>query len=118
MGIVVTIAMLIGLIVIGQKMLGDAADVASQTLTQRVVAVLLLVFGFWNAAWYGIQHMGELWGQAALVSGLAMIGGAAWILSYLPGTRLGKLIFVILLASFLLYAVTLVQLNLGYPILK
>lgn len=40
---------------------------------QKDLALGALLAGVWNAGWYGVQNLGEFWGNAALVSGLLMI---------------------------------------------
>lgn len=128
MGIVVCISMLLGLLMFTPK-----AWITNKSLVkwQFIIAVQLYLFGVWNAAWYGIQHLGSFWGMAALVSGLAMILSgillavesrdekSKFIISFYQLIKLIRSLTVVaLLASFLLYAVTLIQLNLGVPIIQ
>ncbi|WP_421848486.1 hypothetical protein [Marinomonas sp.] len=40
---------------------------------QGVFALWALLAGVWNFAWYGSQHLGLFWGNAAFISGLLMI---------------------------------------------
>jgi hypothetical protein len=83
--------------------------------------------------WYGLRHLGDFWGLAALVSGILMVGTAIVAVeerSQFGASRIGWLrhsyrairplslpIFVGLLACFLIYSITLVRLNLGYSII-
>lgn len=113
MGIVMALVMLAGLIVILKN--------NRQATVTKAVALLLLLGGLWNALWYGLSHLGDFWGAAALVSGLVMIAAALFLWLSVNG-KPQKVAFKILLAcalglSFLLYFVTLVQLNLGYDII-
>ncbi len=124
MGIVVSIAMFLGLV----QMFIKRSPLAS------LVAGGLLALGIWNAAWYGLRHLTEFWGMAAISSGLAMIAaaiivaGEARTTDDTQGSPLHKIYRIVigfrtvilfaLLASFLLYAITLVRLNLGMPIIS
>jgi len=86
----------------------------------------LVILGAWNLLWYGLRHFGEFWGWSAIISGLAMILAAVIIFrersdpvgsstSTLGAVR--GLVVITLAVSFILYAVTLIQLNMGLPIL-
>jgi len=92
--------------------------------------LLLLALGLWNTAWYGLRHLGSFWGNAALVTGIVMLlAGFILLVESKPQhppvllavyqkLKLLRLpIFIALLASFLLYVITLIQLNLGYAII-
>ncbi len=126
MGIVVTLAMLMGLIILRptpwRNDQGEKQDLRIVTFT----AACLVILGTWNVLWYGLRHVSEFWGWAAMFSGVSMLISALIIFrerstpssameSWLGAIR--GLVVVSLAASFLLYAVTLVQLNLGMPIL-
>ena len=122
MGIVVTVAMLIGLVQYHLRVFkGVGADLSG---------ILLLLMGLWNALWYGLRHITEFWGVVALISGILMVVVAVLILARSGATwlawsgSLAQRLAVLakpaiwgLAAFFLLYAVTLIQLNLGMPIL-
>lgn len=128
MGIVVTIAMLLGLLVL----LPFTRSVVSN---RRAIFIgrFLLLAGLWNALWFGLQHLSEFWGQAALVSGCAMTLASVLIIKNNHDpllcssaivsqlSRLAKpvtpIIIVILVLSLGLYAVTLIRLNLGLAII-
>jgi len=88
---------------------------------------LLLVTGAWNFLWYGLRHFGEFWGFAAILSGAAMILSAVIIflergdptgvgMTWVNTIRIG--VTWVLAACFLLYAITLIQLNLGFAIIR
>lgn len=126
MGIVVTLAMLMGLIILRptpwRNDQGEKQDLRIVTFT----AASLVTLGTWNVLWYGLRNLSDFWGWAAIFSGLSMLISALIIFrerstpssameSWLGAIR--GLVVVSLTASFLLYAVTLVQLNLGLPIL-
>ena len=91
---------------------------------QPIIGWLVGATGLWNVLWYGVRHLTEFWGQTALISGLALLLAAIIILHNsgvfvfkLPAWLI-KCVQVILLLSFLLYAITIIQLNLGYPIIR
>ncbi|MDT8429565.1 MAG: hypothetical protein RQ757_12465 [Pseudomonadales bacterium] len=117
MGTVVTFAMLFGAIAL------FAVNRLSKPLRQGIgVAVLLL--GLWNVLWYGLRHLGEFWGHAALASGIAMLFAATLILIEAGMLRLATpprtirlIIIAALLASLLLYGITIIQIGLGYEII-
>ncbi|MEH6358150.1 MAG: hypothetical protein V7745_04120 [Pseudomonadales bacterium] len=132
MGIVVCITLLLGLLSFLQNW-----RTKKQPSTTRPTGVvlaaapqLLLAMGLWNVGWYGLRHLGSFWGNAALFSGVTML--LAGLLLYVESKRqtpasllavyralkpLRLVIITALLASFLLYAITLIQLNLGYAII-
>jgi len=131
MGIVVTIAMLLGLIMALPKSCGPLSTISNSAQFIHAASLLLVAMGSWNSLWYGLRNLDLFWGMAGLVSGIIMIlvgiiqladqtekPVANWLQnlsSFLRPFR--AILFVGLLASFLLYAVTLIQLNLGYPII-
>ena len=105
MGIVVTIGMLIALIGLHR----------TRPAPLWVIAVVLTL-GLWNAGWYGVRHWDEFWGVAAIVSGSLMIAAAVLLRRATAIRSLRMTISVGLVASFLLYAVTIIRLNLGLSI--
>ena len=134
MGIVVCITMLFGLLAFVRNWRRNAEDNVKASWLDGFVGsapVLLLVMGLWNAAWYGLRHLGSFWGNAALITGVVMLlAGLILLVESKPQhppallavyqkLKLLRLpIFIALLASFLLYAITLIQLNLGYAIIQ
>ena len=91
--------------------------------------IVLATVGAWNALWYGLQNTASFWGKTGLITGLIMMLSAVVLTTQLNQnkiiTRLYKILnpfriplFVTLLASFMLYLVTLIQLNLGLPIIS
>lgn len=131
MGIVVTVFMVLGLLhqsPISFLSLGSFKQKKSLT---NFIGIGLLLMGFWNSLWFGLRHLSAFWGQAALISGVFMVMTAFIILvssssTWLSNAGLQKSSYFIkpllplwllgLLASAILYAVTLVRLNLGLPI--
>lgn len=123
MGIVVTIVMLLGLLALyGQKY-------TSGNRVQLTIICLLVLLGAWNAFWHGIQYWPVFWAKAAVISGTFMMLSASLLLvkkysialSFLKSVAGKVLVYLTiagLLCSFLLYAVTLIQLNMGYPIIR
>jgi uncharacterized membrane protein len=133
MGIIVCITMLFGLLYFVRNWQRSAEQNVKTGWFDHVIGsapMLLLVIGLWNAAWHGLRHLGSFWGYAALITGIVMLLAgfilfveskpqrpAALQAVYKILNRLRLPIFIALLMGFLLYAVTLVQLNLNYPII-
>jgi len=133
MGIVVTIFMLLGLLLVSPWLPNRLRVLRENPALVGALGAGLFAAGLWNALWHGLRHLGDFWGLAALVSGTLMVAVAILALqqrSQFGASRTGWLsrsyrfirplslpISVGLLACFLLYATTLVQLNLGYSIM-
>jgi len=133
MGVIVCVTLLFGLL----ALLRDWRGKAKQKITTgplgaiyTLAAMLSVAMGLWNTLWYGLRHLGSFWGNAALITGLAMLLAGFILLiedKAQNSPRLSSLykkvaparlpVMVALLAGFLLYAVTLIQLNLGYAII-
>ncbi len=133
MGIVVAIFMLFGLVLVSPYSL------LTRSLQKKVVAGAdwlaggLLIAGLWNFFWYGLRNFETFWGAAALMSGVFMMAVAVIVLKEHGSAQLASnsaisMIYNVLkrlywfwviglLLSFLLYATTLIQLNLGLPII-
>jgi hypothetical protein len=71
-----------GSIMAGTMMLAVivTADINGQSLARKlpnlivkVIASIVMLAGLWNVLWYGAQHIGELWGNMALLSGFLML---------------------------------------------
>lgn len=133
MGIVVTVFMLLGLLMVSPlAMLSLGAKRQDRNVANMIGSGLLLA-GLWNAGWHGLRHLDDFWGVAGIVSGIFMLLVGVIILKeygdnsmsrhkligsiYAIITPLSILWKMGLLFSFLLYAVTLIQLNLGLPII-
>lgn len=127
MGIVVTLFMLLGLLILSPfSALNLRNRLSPNACLWAGRGVMLL--GFWNSAWYGLQHLDRFWGWAALVSGIAMVltglmiqaahsTAPAWLAALIKKiTAIKSLVLLVLLGSFLLYAITLIRLNLGLSI--
>ena len=132
MGIVVTVFMLLGLLLLSPLANIGFNRFAKSGNNVTWVGFALLLAGLWNCLWHGLRHLDNFWGLAALISGVLMVFAAVLLLGRVGSAvlenplvvRLNKLlkpisvVIVIGLAfSFLLYATTLVQLNLGLPII-
>jgi hypothetical protein len=133
MGIVVCITMLIGLLYFVRSWQRSAKQNVKTGWFDNVIGpapILLLVIGLWNTVWHGLRHLSSFWGYAALITGIVMLLAgfillveskpqrpAALLAGYKILNRLRLPIFIALLMGFLLYAVTLVRLNLNYPII-
>ena len=133
MGIVVCVAMLIGLLGFMPMPWRENQEnsVSAQSILARVQSIaplVLAIMGAWNALWYGLRHLGSFWGNAGLLTGMIMLMAAVLLNRANMGSLLSLIyrvlnplrvpVFIALLASFLLYLVTLIQLNLGYPIIR
>lgn len=117
MGIIITIVLLLALVAVLAKTLRIESSLVSRIAIQRAIGLISLAAGLWNACWYGVQHLSEFWGMAAFASGVALISAAAFILTPYTVRWLQLLCCVALLVFFLLYAVTIIRLNLGMPVL-
>ena len=141
MGIVVCVVMLLGVLMLThqpQMLWQKFLHKRGAKITKSVIRIALFLLGVWNAGWYGAVNFDDFWGKAALISGLFMIVASfllmgehavfdkkssrgkdivllSQIYEYLEQYR--WLVVIGLAGSFLLYFVTLVRLNLGYPII-
>ena len=110
MGTVVTVCMISGVIMAAQLPLMKSLP----ALVNRLVGAVVFAAGLWNVLWYGLQHLREFWGIAALVSGVLMIVTAIYILdeTRLPaGLRRAKpVVLGLLLGCSIIYAVTIARL--------
>jgi len=129
MGIVVTIAMLWGIFAL-------VPFTRSLFKARHMIFIgrFLLIAGLWNALWFGLRHLDIFWGQAALISGFAMLLSAVLIISdyedpllaanpllkalYRPLKAIVPVIIALLVASAGLYLITLIRLNLGLSIIQ
>ena len=132
MGIVVAVFMLLGILMASPWVPHRLRMLRTTPHIVDTLASGLLLAGLWNALWYGLRHLAEFWGQAALVSGCVMVGVAVLLLVEHGGDfwrrqpvavwahRVLKPIATVLVVGlalcFGLYAVALVRLNLGLPI--
>lgn len=127
MGFVMTVCMLLGILLLAPWPPVGVGQWHRRPALARAMAMVVLLAGVWNALWHGLRNLNAFWGIAALVSGLLMIAAAALVLRRVPtvmvdaaapsSTVLRGAVLVGLLASFLLYAITLLRLNLGYRII-
>jgi len=110
MGTIVTACMLVGLVVAAPIALIEKLPL----LLRKACACVVLAAGLWNVLWYGLQHLTEFWGIAALISGVLMITTAGYVLvpSRLPAwiQRLRPVILFLLLGCAMLYAITIARL--------
>ena len=118
MGIAVTVAQLMGLIAYALSKLVDPSQAGSNkatTFKNKLAVPVLAGLGLWNIAWYGMRNFETFWGQAAIITGVVMLLASL----DLTGRRVllpRAMVVIALWASFSLYAITLVRLNLGLPI--
>lgn len=133
MGIVVCICMLLGLSVLRPTPWNRSKRARHGHKYGLFVAVALLGLGLWNVI-YGYLNISGFWLWASLVSGIAMVLASFYILAetnvdidsqetsdvnaQINNSKLRNAVVTVLALSFLVYAITLVQLNLGYPILR
>ena len=118
MGIVITLVLLITLLSLCIGVVGSDTALLNRAVARRAVALTALIAGLWNAVWYGAQHYTEFWGLVALASGLLLITAAVVRLRPERWRWLQILSSVLLLGFFLLYAITIIRINLGLPILS
>ncbi len=123
MGIVVCISMLLGLTVLQPTPWNRSARVKQPTQFVMFTAFSLLSLGLWNVI-YGYFTISGFWMWASLISGSAMVLASFYVFieqgsesSDIDHSNVRKATTIVLALSFLVYAVTLIQLNLGYPIL-
>ncbi|MFT4629587.1 MAG: hypothetical protein ACI9WC_002044 [Arenicella sp.] len=134
MGIVICVAMALGLIAFMPMPWREPdSEISGQgsllSKIKSIAPVVLVTAGAWNTLWYGLQNAASFWGKAGLITGLVMILSAVLLTTQLNQNKIITFLynilkpfrlplFVTLLASFLLYLVTLIQLNLGLPIIS
>lgn len=133
MGIVVTVCMLLGLLMVSPLSWLSLGAQRHNIQLANVIGFALLFAGLWNSLWHGLRYLHSFWGMAALVSGVFMVLVAVIILKEYGRSQLASstafqrlykgisplsLTWTVgLLASLGLYAVTLVRLNLGLSII-
>jgi len=124
MGIVVSLAMLLALFMM---CFGGACKKPKYLTFTKIGIALVVMLGAWNAAWYGVQNISSFWGITSLLSGVFML--LAGQILYLEVTQSSivnhvryldfKLVTMMVLGLYLLlYVVTIIQINLGMPILN
>lgn len=124
MGIVVCIVMLLGLSVLQPSPWNSAKRALHASKFVLFTGTALLAIGLWNVI-YGYLNIDGFWMWAAIISGVAMVLASYYVFSerhevsnsQVTVSSVRKVVVALLAISFLLYAVTLIQLNLGYPIL-
>lgn len=108
MGIVMAIIMLLGVLALINK-----------RWKNNVTSIVLLLGGLWNLLWYGLRHTSSFWGNSAIITGILMVLAALHLLGILKLSKGGNKFYALCLtAGFLLYSITIIQLNLGYDIIK
>ena len=119
MGIVVCLAMLLGLVMLRPSPFNAEYRVDFNPDFKRIVWLALAALGVWNAV-YGAFAISGFWCFMSIVSGITMIWAATIIAADRANesSKIDKVIVLTLAACFLVYAVTLIQLNLGYTILR
>ena len=113
MGTIMTGCMVLGVLFAGVLPLLGPERAGPRALRLGAGAVVGLG-GLWNVLWYGLRHVGEFWGNAALGSGLLMLLVAACLIvpERLPPAllRARPLVALALLGCALLYGVTIYRL--------
>lgn len=108
MGIVIAVIMLLGTLAL-----------LNVRWKSNFVSIALLSGGLWNALWYGLRHADSFWGNASIITGLLMVLAAIHLFGVIKLPKgLAKICALCLTAGFLLYSVTIIQLNLGCPIIQ
>jgi hypothetical protein len=132
MGIVVAVFMLVGLLMASPWLPPGTRRLRSSPNMVDWLASGMLLAGLWNALWYGLRHLAEFWGVAALVSGAVMVAvavllllehsGDAWrrqpvmVRAHALFKPLAVPLVIALGLCFGLYAFALERLNLGLSI--
>ena len=110
MGTIVACIMFAGFVIGQQNAIGEKIPL----LLRKLVAVVVLAAGLWNALWYGLRHLTEFWGLAALISGILLVITAIYVLKpqILPAALLKArpLVLLALLACGVVYAVGIARL--------
>ena len=124
MGIVVCISLLLGLSVLQPTPWNSAKQATHDSRFILFTTGMLFGLGVWNVL-YAYFNITGFWFWASLISGTAMVFASFYTFSErgleqgrASDSTVRKAVVFILALSFLLYAVTLIQLNLGYPILR
>ena len=134
MGIVVTVFMLLGLLLLSPVPYCRMDTQKCPSLLVNSLVAGLLITGWWNVLGYGLSHWESFWGVAAIISGLMMVlvgvillkrvssfqcARQRWVASiYQRINPLSSVWIAGLLLSFLLYSITLIRLNMGLAILE
>ena len=83
-------------------------------ILRKLASGWVFLAGTWNVFWYGVQHITEFWGVAALVSGALMLVTSVYI--YKPEKlpisvqKARPLVLLLLSACACLYGVTIYNL--------
>jgi uncharacterized membrane protein YiaA len=125
MGIVICIVMLLGLSVLQPSPWNSLKRTQHASKFILFTGTSLFGFGLWNVI-YGYLNIDGFWMLASIISGSAMIFASYYVFSerhddsnsVVSVSSIRKAVVTLLAISFLLYAVTLIQLNLGYSILS
>jgi len=124
MGIVVSLAMLLGIIFL---LFERFYTCSKPSLLMKVSLLFMLAAGLWNSVWYGLQNLATFWGLAGFVSGIFIL--MSTLLVYKKGLSesampqaIQKLLRVTtivgLVLCFALYVITIVRINLALPIIS
>ena len=130
MGIVVTVVLLLGLLFSFSLSRSYLSRLSRFSTFNYWIAIALLFVGLWNSVWYGFVHWPTFWAKAAAISGVLMVLNSLLLLKHHKVLPLflqrnihylmhcSPIITLGLFVCFLLYAITIIQLNLGYPIIS
>ena len=121
MGIVVCLSMLLGLVILQPTPWRKADRIEYPPKFVMFSAFALAVLGCWYAV-YGFLFIDGFWRWASLVTGAVMLLASMYIFlerqTDARACTVRKIVVVLLMVSFALYAITIIQLNLGYPIVR
>ena len=113
MGTIMTVSMIMAVLFASRlPLLNKLQNIP--VLLRNFVSVLVLLAGCWNVFWYGLRHVAEFWGVAALASGTLMLITSVYI--YNPETlpisvqKARPLVLLLLTACACLYGVTIYNL--------
>ena len=113
MGTIMTVSMVIAVLFSSRLPLLSKLQ-NMPVMLRNFVSVLVLLAGCWNVFWYGLRHLTEFWGIAALVSGSLMLITSVYIYNAekLPAflQKARPLVLLLLAACACLYGVTIYNL--------
>ncbi len=113
MGTIVTGCMIAGLILATELPVFKSVKKLPARF-RKSVGFMVFLAGFWNVFWYAVQHIGEFWGIAALISGILLMLTSIYIVetNRIPSwlIRGRPVVLLLMLSCALLYGITIYNL--------
>ncbi len=113
MGTIMAVSMLLAVIFAVEIKGKNLLRMLPETLA-KILASAVFICGLWNVLWYASQHLGEFWGNSALVSGFLLLISSLYLAPWLKTPqfllRIKPLILLLLSCCGLLYSVTIYNL--------